>query len=176
MISKIFKKIHHRVLTGTVERSNFYLNGGGLALTVKLKNRLQEQIMSLEQKIEALTVEIVGLKEVIAGILAGGAAAPAATEEKSAAKGGAKGGAKGAANKQKDEPKDEPKTSVHTLAELQKVLQDFKDVFGLAKAKKLLPDLGYENSKAVPADKIDEVFDHVTGLIEAEANGDGGEL
>lgn len=129
--------------------------------------------MSLEQKIEALTVEIVSLKEVIAGIIAGGAATGTTTEAKgTTTKGGAaKGGAaKGGATK-KDEP-----TSVHTLAELQKVLNDYKEVFGLPSAKKLLPDLGYENSKAVPVDKIDEVFDHVTGLLEAEANKGGEDL
>lgn len=133
--------------------------------------------MSLEQKIEALTVEIVSLKEVIAGIIAGGAAGSAATgtETKGAANKGAAN--KGAANKGAANKKEEDKpTSVHTLAELQKVLGDYKDVFGLPAAKKLLPDLGYENSKAVPADKIDEVFDHVSGLLEAEANKGGEDL
>lgn len=133
--------------------------------------------MSLEQKIEALTVEIVSLKEVIAGIIANGgsAAASSATETKGAANKGAAG--KGAAGKGGASKKEEDKpTSVHTLAELQKVLGDYKDVFGLPAAKKLLPDLGYENSKAVPADKIDEVFDHVSGLLEAEANKGGEDL
>ncbi|MGG9131249.1 hypothetical protein [Enterobacter hormaechei] len=130
--------------------------------------------MSLEQKIEALTVEIVSLKEVIAGIIANGgsaAAAGSATEAKGTGAKGGKGGKSTATEK-----KDEKPASVHTLAELQKVLGDYKDVFGLPAAKKLLPDLGYENSKAVPAEKIDEVFDHVSGLLEAEANKGGEDL
>lgn len=129
--------------------------------------------MSLEQKIETLTVEIVSLKEVIAGLIANGAAAPAATETKADAKGAAKGGAKG--GKTTTTTKEDKPSSVHTLPELQKILQDYKEVFGMPAAKKLLPDLGYENSKAVPADKIDEVFDHVNGLLKAEADKDGGE-
>lgn len=132
--------------------------------------------MSLEQKIETLTTEIVSLKETIASIIANGAAAPAATgtaETKADAKGAAKGGAKG--GKTTTTTKEDKPTSVRTLAELQKVLADYKEVFGLPAAKKVLPDLGYENSKAVPADKIDEVFDHVNGLLKAEADKDGGE-
>lgn len=135
--------------------------------------------MSLEQKIELLTTEIVSLKEVIAGIIANGgnAAAGSATEAKGAAnKGAANKGAAGkggASKKEEDKP-----TSVHTLAELQKLLNDYKEVFGLPAAKKLLPGMGYESSKAVPADKIDEVFDAVTELLEAEAakGGDDGDL
>lgn len=131
--------------------------------------------MSLEQKIEALTVEIVGLKEVIAGIIAGGAAAGTAATGTDAKATTAKGG-KGGKSTTTTEKKEDKPASVHTLAELQKVLGDYKDVFGLPAAKKLLPDLGYENSKAVPAEKIDEVFDHVSGLLEAEANKGGEDL
>lgn len=131
--------------------------------------------MSLEQKIELLTTEIVNLKDVIAGIIANGgsAAAGSATETKGTGAKGGKGGKSTATEK-----KDEKPTSVHTLAELQKLLNDYKEVFGLPAAKKLLPGMGYESSKAVPADKIDEVFDAVTELLEAEAakGGDDGDL
>lgn len=138
--------------------------------------------MSLEQKIETLTTEIVALREVIGGLIANGGAASAGTtttaaDSKADAKGGAKGGKGGKSSSTATEAKAEEKpASVHSLADLQKVLGDYKEVFGMAKAKKLLPDMGYENSKAVPADKIDEVFDAVTALLEEEANNGGGEL
>lgn len=129
----------------------------------------------LEQKIEALTVEIIALKDVIAGIIANGGNASAAASDTKADKGAAKTtgkGGKGAATSTKTEEPATP-TSVHTLPDLQKVLNDYKEVFGVPKAKKLLPSMGYENSKAVPEDKIDEVYDAVVAAIAAESEGDG---
>lgn len=129
--------------------------------------------MSLEQRIESLEVAIIKLTEVLA---AGGSvnvsADTAGAEKTAGAKGGAKGGkgaGAGATKETKTETKPEQK---YTLEQLKALLQDYKQIFGMPEAKKLLPGLGYENSNAVPADKIDEVYDHVDGLIKAKAEAD----
>ena len=125
--------------------------------------------MSLEQRIESLETAIVKLTEVLAAAgVSTTSAADASAEKTTGGKGaGAKGGKGAAANKEaKTETKPESK---FTLEQLKALLQDYKQVFGMPEAKKLLPGLGYENSNSVPADKIDEVYEHVDGLLKAKA-------
>lgn len=129
--------------------------------------------MSLEQRIESLEIAIVKLTEVYAAAAANAgaavdtsAASAGKTTGKSAAAG--KGSATSKTTKEtKTEQVEQP--SKYTLEQLKALLQDFKQLFGMPEAKKLLPGLGYENSNAVPADKVDEVYDHVEGLIKAKS-------
>lgn len=127
--------------------------------------------MSLEQRIESLEVAIIKLTDVLsaAGLSTAGATDAGTDKTTSTAKGGKAGKATGTAKDTKTETKPESK---YTLEQLKALLQDYKQIFGMPEAKKLLPGLGYENSNAVPADKIDEVYDHVDGLIKAKAEAD----
>lgn len=131
--------------------------------------------MSLEQRVESLEKAIIKLTDVIsAGGLSSGASTDdtktesTKTEDKGAS--AAKAKAAAAAKAKADAAAKAKVTPEHTLEQLKALLQEYKTVFGLPEAKKLLPGLGYENSNAVPADKIDEVFEHVSGLISKAAD------
>lgn len=58
--------------------------------------------------------------------------------------------------------------STKTLSQLKALLQEFREEFGLPKAKRLLPDLGYDNSSSVPEDKVDEVYEQVMARFDQE--------
>lgn len=138
--------------------------------------------MSLEQRVESLEKAIIKLTDVISagGLSSGAATADTKSEDtksedtKSEDKGASAAKAKAAAAaKAKADAAAKAKAKVepeHTLEQLKALLQEYKTVFGLPEAKKLLPGLGYENSNAVPADKIDEVYEHVSGLISKAAD------
>lgn len=127
--------------------------------------------MCLENKIVELTTAIATLTTAIAASSAvSTSTAKSETKTESAdAKTETKGAAKGRSAAKSKPAKTETVDPEHTMAELKAALQDYKAIFGTPEAKKLLPSLGYSNSAAVPADKLDEVYDVVIGKIEAEA-------
>lgn len=135
--------------------------------------------MSLEARIESLEVAIVKLTDIIAnGAGLNVSTSAAAGDEKATAKttGKTTGGAKTTtvkAEEKKAEPKPEPK---YSLEQLKALLQDYKAAFGAPAAKKLLPGMGYENSNAVPADKLDEVYAAVEAEMTAKAEEEAGDL
>lgn len=127
--------------------------------------------MSLEARIESLEVAIVKLTDIIAnGTGLNVSTSAAAGDEKGAAKTTGKTTGKTTttvkAEEKKAEPKPEPK---YSLEQLKALLQDYKAAFGAPAAKKLLPGMGYENSNAVPADKLDEVYAAVEAEMTAKA-------
>lgn len=124
--------------------------------------------MSLEQRIESLEAAIVKLTVAFSSVSVG-----------SASDAGSKTTGKDAKTTSKTTAKTTTKVeSKYTLEQLKALLQDYKAAFGIAEAKKLLPGMGYENSNAVPADKVDEVYDSVQELINAKASAeeDNGDL
>lgn len=125
-----------------------------------------EQLYAEQQKTNTL------LAQLIASL--GGAAASAEGEAEGKTAGKATG--KTTTTRGKAAAKKAAPTCVHTKEEVLEAAVAVKNAYGLEKTKEILGGFGFTKTAEVTDDKLDEVFDALTAVLEEENDDEGDDV